>query len=116
MLYIGGKKLRNRVKLSTKVKTCVPNLAVVRRFDCIVKVQFRACQCSSRSNIKPTKSCLVNFPLKGLANDIAGEIVISIRKICESLNIHKNSTSIADVKTSAAINSTPYIMTMKNNS
>ena len=35
MLYIGGKKLRNRVKLSTKVKTCVPNLAVVRRFDCI---------------------------------------------------------------------------------
>ena len=34
MLYIGGKKLRNRVKLSTKVKTCVPNLAVVRRFDC----------------------------------------------------------------------------------
>ena len=35
MLYIGGKKLRNRVKLSTKVKTCVPKLAVVRRFDCI---------------------------------------------------------------------------------
>ena len=36
MLYTGGKKLRNRVKLSTKVKMCVPNLAVVRRFDCIV--------------------------------------------------------------------------------
>ena len=35
MLHIGDKKLRNRVKLSTKVKTCVPNLAVVRRFDCI---------------------------------------------------------------------------------
>ena len=42
MLYIGGKKLRNRVKLSTKVKTCVPNLAVVRRFDCILKILWHS--------------------------------------------------------------------------
>ena len=53
MLYTGGKKLRNRVKLSTKVKMCVPNLAVVRRFD-----------------------CNVNMPT-GIAVNSAGEIVVA---------------------------------------
>ena len=45
------------VKLSTKVKTCVPNLAVVRRFDCTCM-----CICEYNCNLAIPQSMMDFIP------------------------------------------------------